>query len=396
MQSGLTQQALERAIEYNELILYYQPKVSLLDGRVIGAEALVRWNVGEGTILSPSAFIPLAESSGLLHDLTVRLLDQVVGAAVTVKEKIPDLALSMNVAPNDLQSKTISKRIEHFLDQKIIDADDLQIEITESAVMGNFEQIREDIVRLTELGIKVLMDDFGTGYSSIDRLSQMPFSALKLDQGVVRRMGTSRQNLNVVKSSISMARELRMTSVAEGVESAATYHFLMANGCEEAQGFYISKPFALEDFISFAESEHSFDGSQIGRIHQTVHNVLYHRKCLFDVVFCDRIGAKACLPSVVDPDINEALEQSRIGLWYFGVGQQLSGMAPFDSLEQPIRDLHKLSHEILYREYGDSNGDKQAAAVSRMNSLVNQVVSLLHDLESALLLMPEDSSSGSL
>ena len=189
MQSGLTQQALERAIEYNELILYYQPKVSLLDGRVIGAEALVRWNVGEGTILSPSAFIPLAESSGLLHDLTVRLLDQVVGAAVTVKEKIPDLALSMNVAPNDLQSKTISKRIEHFLDQKIIDADDLQIEITESAVMGNFEQIREDIVRLTELGIKVLMDDFGTGYSSIDRLSQMPFSALKLDQGVVRRMG---------------------------------------------------------------------------------------------------------------------------------------------------------------------------------------------------------------
>ena len=187
-----------------------------------------------------------------------------------------------------------------------------------------------------------------------------------------------------------------MTSVAEGVESAATYHFLMANGCEEAQGFYISKPFALEEFISFAESEHSFDGSQIGRIHQTVHNVLYHRKCLFDVVFCDRIGAKACLPSVVDPDISEALEQSRIGLWYFGVGQQLSGMAPFDSLEQPIRDLHKLSHEILYREYGGSNGDKQATAVSRMNSLVNQVVSLLHNLESALLLMQEDSSAGSL
>jgi len=295
MQHGLTQQALERAIENDELILYYQPKVSLLDGKVIGAEALVRWNVGEGEIISPSAFIPLAESSGLLHDLTVRLLDQVVDASVALRERVPGLALSMNVAPNDLQSQTISKRIKHFLDQKIIKPSDLQIEITESAVMVNFEQIKEDVVHLTDLGIDVLMDDFGTGYSSIDRLSQLPFSALKLDQGVVRRMGTSSQNLNVVKSSISMARELRMTSVAEGIESSATYHFLMANGCEEAQGFFISRPIALDEFMSFADTEHQFEGSQIGRIHQAVHNVLYYRKCIFDAVFCDRLGSKAML-----------------------------------------------------------------------------------------------------
>lgn len=383
---GLTQQALEHAIENNELVLYYQPKICLLDGCVIGAEALVRWNVGEGVMLSPSAFIPLAESTGLLHDLTVRLLDQVVSASVEVSAQVPGLALSMNVAPNDLQSHTISSRIKHFLDQQVIKPKDLQIEITESAVMGSFEQIQEDIVRLTSMGIDVLMDDFGTGYSSIDRLSQLPFAALKLDQGVVRRMGTSSQNLNVVKASISMARELRMTSVAEGIESAATYHFLMANGCEEAQGFYISRPIALKDFISFAETEHGFEGSQIGRIHQALHNVLYHRKCLFDVVFCDRVGAKACLPSVVDPDISEDLEKSRLGLWYFGVGQQLSGMDTFDSIEQPLKDLHKLSHEILLGEFHNDKSSTQEAALSRMDNLVNQVVSLLHTLESTLLL----------
>jgi len=390
MQSGLTQQALERAMENNELILYYQPKISLLDGSVIGAEALVRWNVGEGVMISPSAFIPLAESSGLLHDLTVGLLDQVVNASVVLNAQVQGMALSINVAPNDLQSQTISKRIKHFLDTQTITAGDLQIEITESAVMGSFEQIQEDIVRLAALGVDVLMDDFGTGYSSIDRLSQLPFAALKLDQGVVRRMGTSPQNLNVVKSSISMARELRMTSVAEGVESAATYHFLMAYGCEEAQGFYISRPISLADFLSFAETEHNFDGSQIGRIHQTVHNVLYHRKCLFDVVFCDLVGAKACLPSVVDPEIGEDLEKSRLGLWYFGIGQQLSGMVAFDSLEQPLRDLHKLSHEILNRQYDQSSSGKQEAALARMDSLVNQVVTLLHSLESALLLKQEN------
>ncbi len=386
MQTGLTQQALERAIENDELILYYQPKVSLLSGDVIGAEALVRWNVGEGDIIPPSVFIPLAESSGLLHDITIRLLDQVVDASNQLRNMDIDLALSMNVAPNDLQSQTISQRIELYLSKNAIRPQDLQIEITESAVMGNFEQIREDIIRLTELGIHVLMDDFGTGYSSIDRLSQLPFTALKLDQGVVRRMGTSEQNLNVVKASISMARELRMTSVAEGIESSATYHFLMANGCEEAQGFYISHPLALHDLVSFANAENQFGGSHIGHVHQTVHNVLYHRKCLFDVVYCDHVGAKACLPSVVNPAITDSLENSRLGGWYFGVGQQLSGMVPFDSLEQPIRELHKLSQEILHRESVHNAVQMQAAALSRMDSLVNQVVSLLHALESALLL----------
>lgn len=387
---GLTQQALERAIEKDELILYYQPKVSLLSGKVIGAEALVRWNVGEGDIIPPSVFLPLAESAGLLHDITVRLLDQVVSASNELHRHGLELALSMNVAPNDLQSKTISRHIEGYLSRQVIQPKDLQIEITESAVMGNFDQIREDIILLTELGIDVLMDDFGTGYSSIDRLSQLPFSALKLDQGVVRRMGTSQQNLNVVKSSIAMARELRMTSVAEGIESSATYHFLMANGCEEAQGFFISHPLALDNLIAFAVADHQFDGSQIGSVHQTVHNVLYHRKCLFDVVYCDRVGAKACLPSVVNPDIGETVEQSRIGCWYFGTGQQLSGMVPFDSAEQPIRELHKLSKEILHREYGQNAAGKQEAALSRIDSLVNQVVSLLHALESALLLKPQN------
>jgi len=392
MSGGLTQRALEHAIENDELQLYYQPKISLISGMVIGAEALVRWNQASGDIIAPSVFIPLAEKSGLLHDITVGLLDKAVEAVVKVKRHHSGLALSINVAPNDLESHTISEHIKHYLDKGVINANDLQIEITESAAMGNFEQIHDDLVRLTNLGIHVLMDDFGTGYSSIDRLSQLPFSALKLDQGVVKRMGTSRQNLNVVKASISMARELRMTSIAEGIESAAVYNFLMVNGCEEAQGFFISRPIELQQFISFIEQSHAFEGSQIGRIHQTVHNILYHRKCLFDVVFCDRIGAKACLPSVMDPDISASLEDSRLGSWYFGIGQQLSGMVPFDSLEQPIRDLHKLSNEILHREYDKHRNGKQETALSRMDSLVNQIVSLLHALESALLLKQSEPS----
>jgi len=392
MKTELTVQALERAIENDELLLYYQPKISLSDGKVIGGEALVRWNVGEGDIIHPSVFIPLAETSGLLHDITVRLLDQVVQASGAMSKQGLELALSINVAPNDLQSHTISQTIEGYLEKKIIKPSDLQIEITESAVMGSFEQIHDDVVRLTKMGIHVLMDDFGTGYSSIDRLSRLPFSALKLDQGVVRRMGTSWQNLNVVKAAISMARELRMTSVAEGVESSATYHFLMANGCEEAQGFYISHPLALNDFSAFASAEHKFGGSQIGYVHQTIHNVLYHRKCLYDLIYCDQIGAKACLPSVVNPDIIGVLSESRLGAWYFGAGQQLSGLATFDSLERPMIQLHKLSEEIVTRSYPSEQANPRESALMELDALVSQVVSLLHSLETALLIRQSTES----
>jgi len=191
MQSALTRQALERAIENDELLLFYQPKISLLSGDVIGAEALMRWNDLSGQSIPPSVFIPFAEECGLLHEITVQLLDRVIGASVELKAINKNLALSINVSPNDLESHTISQHIKGFFDNGAIKPSDLQIEITESAVMGNFEQVQDDIVRLSEMGIDVLMDDFGTGYSSIDRLSQLPFSALKLDQGVVRRMGTS-------------------------------------------------------------------------------------------------------------------------------------------------------------------------------------------------------------
>ena len=154
----------------DELVLYYQPKICLLTGDVIGAEALVRWADGTREIIPPNEFLPLAESSGLLHDLTMRLLDQVTDAAVELRGHASDLALSMNVAPNDLASNKISNRIGELLAQETISPEDLQIEITESAVMGNVERVRDDLERLNRLGIKVLMDDFGTGYSSIDRL----------------------------------------------------------------------------------------------------------------------------------------------------------------------------------------------------------------------------------
>ena len=372
-----TRAALERAIRDGELVLHYQPKVCLASGELAGAEALVRWHDG-ADVVSPDDFLPLAESSGLLHEITLGLLDQVIAAAVALRGCRAGLALSMNVAPDDLAANVISARIGERLATGVIAPSELQIEITEGAVMGHVDAVRDDLERLRALGVGVLMDDFGTGYSSIDRLSQLPFGALKLDQGVVRRMGTSRRNLDVVKASISMARELGMTSVAEGVESAGAYDFLIANGCEEAQGYWIARPMSLERFRAFAGAAHDFEGSQIGRVHHAVLNLLQFRKSLVDVLFCGRGGRAEALASVADPGIAGDVADSRIGAWYFGSGRRLAERESYRAIEAPLVRVHEEGRRLLE---GRADGPDPLAGV---DALIARLVALLHALEREL------------
>lgn len=384
MTESLTLATLESAIANGELVLHYQPKVCLLSGRILGAEALVRWDRPDAAAIPPSLFIPLAESSGLLHDLTVELFEQVIDASCRLQQHDDALTLSMNVAPGDLESHVISDRLSRYLTRGTVRAEHVQIEITESQAMGNVERIRDDLNRLRDMGIRVLMDDFGTGYSSIDRLSQLPFTSLKLDQGVVRRMATSRQNLNVVKSAISMARELGMTSVAEGVETRGAYNFLIANGCEEAQGYFISRPLALEDFIGFLATPRSLGGSQIGRVHQAIYNILYYRKCLLDAAICRAMDDTGEYHSVLEPDFADSVESSRIGLWYFGLGQSLSHHASFAPMEPALRNLHDAGVSLV-AEIANGDSDAVDAGLRRVDRDVNTLLAHLHQLERELL-----------
>ena len=385
MTEELTEAVLQQAMLNDELVLYYQPKVSLLSGDVVGAEALVRWSDGVNGILSPSEFLPLAESSGLLHDLTLQLLDQVIDASAGLPSHDPHLSMSINVAPDDLASNAISQRIGKAVDAGRIQPADLQIEITESAVMGNVDKVYDDLVRLKARGIRILMDDFGTGYSSIDRLSQLPFDALKLDQGVVKRMGKSQQNLDVVRSAISMARELGMTSVAEGVETAEAYNFLIAHGCEEAQGFYIAKPMALEDFKIFITQQHDFGGSQLGRVHQASLNLMRFRKNLLDAAFCRRLGNGVALESLADPALSAKVSESRLGVWYFGIGQSLKKYQAFTKIEAPLYEMHDAGLNFLAKLDQDVPEAVLEKALQDLDSHVDHLSALLHALERFLL-----------
>ena len=202
-------------------------------------------------------------------------------------------------------------------------------------------------------------------------------------------MSTSQQNLDVVRAAISMARELNMTSVAEGVESASVYNFLIAHGCEEAQGYFIARPMSLADFEVFVSLPHDFAGSQIGRVHQACLNLMRFRKTMLDAAFCRRVGDGIALESIADPSVHTEFTQSRVGLWYFGMGQALVDLPVFREIEQPLRDVHASGFEFLQQLERSQAAGELDQALASIDRQVDHLVTLFHRLERLLLVQVE-------
>lgn len=380
---------VRQAIAQKSLELYYQPRVCLVRGEIIGAEALVRWPQADGELIYPDQFIPLAEEKGWLGQITLDMLARVIEAIERLSahedSRLRELSLSMNVSPTDLDQQELTRQIETCLQASRISPQSLHLEITESIAMTNFERVRADLVSLNQLGINVMMDDFGTGYSSIDRLSQLPFSALKLDKGLVQRMGDSTHGLDVVRASISMARELRMTSVAEGVENEGAYNFLVASGCAEAQGFWLSQPLPLAEFIALVEQAPNWRSSQIGQVHQALYNILHYRKSLIDAAWCLNLNAESVLPSVVLTEVRIQAEESRFGRWYYGHGQKLRALSSFRQLENPFLLLHGSGQKLMQLMASPVDTRELERRAVALDQQADQLVQILHQLERQLL-----------
>ena len=248
----MTRAALESAMRNDKLVLYYQPKVHSLSGHIIGAEALVRWSDGENLIISPDRFLPLAEDTGLLHDLTLQLLDQVVEASVSLRHSHPKLSLSINVAPNDLASSLISNRIEDLLNQRIIEPDNLQIEITESALIHDPDRAMMNLDRIHGIGVQLAIDDFGTGFSSMSYLSRLPIDKLKIDKEFVDRLGEEKTK-EIVRGIVNIAHSLDITVIAEGVETIDQVNQLKDIGVEQIQGYVLSPALPYEGLLELLE-----------------------------------------------------------------------------------------------------------------------------------------------
>jgi len=244
------EQALRRALEHDELEMYYQPQVDALSGRIVGAEALMRWNHPTRGLLSAGEFLPFAEENGLMLPIS----DWMIGALCRDMLKWNaagngDVRLSLNVSPQYLDRGDFFEKMRSALARYGISPSQIEVEITENICIRNPQYAIEQLNKLCQLGVSIAIDDFGTGYSSLSYLHRFPIHTVKIDQSFVHEIHEENGHYPVILAIISIARGLGLNLVAEGVETEEQARYLRANGCLTMQGYLFYRPIALHEFM---------------------------------------------------------------------------------------------------------------------------------------------------
>ncbi|NKE71160.1 putative bifunctional diguanylate cyclase/phosphodiesterase [Candidatus Manganitrophus noduliformans] len=249
---------LRRALERGEFLLYYQPKVDLTTGQIVGMEALIRWKSPEAGMVSPADFIPLAEETGLIVPMGEWILRTACAQnKAWQKQGLPPVRMGVNLSARQLQRQNLIGTIAHVLNETGLDPNYLELELTESLIMKSNESTMTELRELHLGGIEISIDDFGTGYSSLSYLKRLPIDTLKIDKSFVQEVTTDLDDAAIVAAIITMAHTLKLKVVAEAVETVEQLEFLRGLKCDQMQGYLFSKPLPAEEITRLlAEGKH--------------------------------------------------------------------------------------------------------------------------------------------
>jgi EAL domain-containing protein (putative c-di-GMP-specific phosphodiesterase class I) len=246
---------LRRALERKEFSLHYQPKVKLGTGEISGAEALLRWTHPTRGLVSPASFIPVAEDCGLILPIGQWVLREACQQARTwLDAGLPMGTIAVNISSMEFRDDNFLESVFAILSETGLDPKSLELELTESVLMKRAESAASVLKTLRNRGVQIAVDDFGTGYSSLSYLRKFPIDALKIDQSFVRQITSAPDDSTIVTAVISLGRSLKLRVVAEGVETQEELEFLQARLCDEAQGFYFSRPVLPQQFVNLLKN----------------------------------------------------------------------------------------------------------------------------------------------
>ena len=248
--------ANDSALDENELFLEYQPQLDLLSGKIAGFEALIRWRHPELGVINPGQFIGIAEDSGQIQSIGAWVIEKAcIDLRYLSDNGFDGFRMSINLSPRQLYQADFADTLINAIVRYQVPASSVVLEITESAIMDNAERGIEALNSLSSLGVSIAIDDFGTGYSSLVALKQYPIDRIKIDQLFVSRLTEKGDDLEIINAVINMAHNLRLSVVAEGVETKSQLEMLTALGCDEIQGFLLGKPLALDAIFEFLKGD---------------------------------------------------------------------------------------------------------------------------------------------
>ena len=247
----LLNKEIETAMEEKQLVLHYQPQIELANGRLVGAEALLRWKHPSLGVLGPANFISAVEEIGIINSIGQWAIHEACRQAVFWQAQGHiDTTTSVNVSAGLISQRGFVEQIRNTLTETGLQPELLELEITESMLVEDFDLFKETLNLVRNLGVQIALDDFGTGFSSLMYLSQFPIDTLKIDQHFVRNLG--QRNRLIIQSVIELAKKLHLRTIAEGVETLNQAEFLLGTGCQLAQGYYFSSPLSPDAYAKYA------------------------------------------------------------------------------------------------------------------------------------------------
>jgi EAL domain-containing protein (putative c-di-GMP-specific phosphodiesterase class I) len=248
---------LKRAIEQKELVVFYQPQIDMRTNKVIGAEALVRWQDPEHGLIPPFKFIPLAEETGLIKQIGEWVLQETCRQGKHWLDiGLPPLTLAVNISPIQFHYNDLFRVVTNTLHDTEFPAAYLELELTESALMDREQEAIDILNQLQAEGVRLAIDDFGTGYSSLSYLKRLPLDVLKIDKSFVDDIPNSKDDMEIAATIVGIAHTLRLKVLAEGVETKEQFAFLKEQGCDMYQGYLMSKPIPADQFEQLLRENH--------------------------------------------------------------------------------------------------------------------------------------------
>jgi len=251
---------LRNALKRSEFEVYYEPQIEIKTRKIIGAEALVRWNHPERGRVSPAEFIPMAEEMGLIAPLGEWVLETACRQTKAWQTQgLPPLRVAVNLSARQFEQKNLTERVSEILRETNLDPKCLELELTEGLILQDETAAHQAFTVWRDMGIRIAIDDFGTGYSSLSYPKRFPFDAIKIDKSFIRDIADDRQNAAITVAIIQMAHYMNMTVIAEGVENESELAFLCAHGCDEIQGYFFSRALPRAEFEALLKSDKCWD-----------------------------------------------------------------------------------------------------------------------------------------
>jgi EAL domain-containing protein (putative c-di-GMP-specific phosphodiesterase class I) len=358
--------------------------VSFLTGRIAGAEALLRWAGADGSILPAAKFMPAATARGLGPVVTRRMFPRLLADLRRIRGCARDTHVAFNVSAEDLDEAGVVAMVRQAVSADGLDTGCLEIEVTEGTAVSTNPAVMRNLTGLLAAGVTLSMDDYGMGFSSLEALNRLPFSALKMDQAFVLRMLRSPKSATLVKTSVAMAHLLGLRTVVEGIETAETYRTLLHYGCDEGQGYWLSPPLAIDDYLALLQAGRTWPASPIGMLRMAQLTHTWQLKLLIDVIVghLEHAEPTAGLPAAVHVGHRECA----LGRWFYGVGTSLAGDADFDALEAPHRALHDHCADLVAEIEGLRACGRVQDLLLELGDRACQLSGALQRLETRLLL----------